>query len=172
MLVGGGVAVALLLGGAVYAARNGASPVANRDSGAPATSGAAGAPDSTVPPASPLSASLGAAPRPVGSVSERAPATPPAAAPRISYAGQLQKLWESVTDPASARQALKGLENYRSKALTRGDSAVVALIAGKAELFTGGAKRGCPILRRIDPAALRGDMKAELLEGLQTCEGS
>jgi hypothetical protein len=64
------------------------------------------------------------------------------------------------------------LGTYRSKVRTRADSAALALIAAKAALLTGGAAQGCGILRRIDPSALTGKMKAELIEGLQTCEGS
>lgn len=94
------------------------------------------------------------------------------AAPTSSrrYAGELHSLWESVADPASARQAEQRLGRYRGTVRTRADLAAVALIDAKAALLTGGAERGCGIMRRIDAAALSSKMRQELLEALATCE--
>ena len=108
-----------------------------------------------------------------GSVPVKSNADPVAVAPapRVSYAGPLGALLESVTDSASARQAERALEGYRSTVRTRGDSAAMLLVAAKAALLTGGAERGCGIMRQIDAAALTGRTKQEFLEALPTCEG-
>ena len=53
---------------------------------------------------------------------------------------------------------------------TRADVSAVALIEAKAALLTGGAERGCGIMRRIDAVALSNKMRQELLEALATCE--
>jgi hypothetical protein len=167
ILAGVGAAAVLLLGGAMYATRRG-DAATRRDSIA-----AAGAATDSVAPAQPSApASAPAEPPAAGSARRNAPTTAAAAPARVSYATALHAIWESVTDPASARQAERRLESYRSRVRTRADSAVVALIDGKAALLTGGAARGCSILRRIDSTALAGKLQAELREGLQTCEGS
>jgi hypothetical protein len=168
ILVGGGLAAVLLLGGAMYASRRDESPAVRLDTAAAARTAA----DSVAP--TQLSTPLPAAPGPEAVV-PAARSTLPAAVvpvPRVSYAAQLLAIWESVTGPESARQAQQRLKTYRSKVRTRADSAVVALIDGKAALLTGGATRGCSILRRIDSLALSESMQTELREGLQNCEGS
>ena len=99
---------------------------------------------------------------------------PAAVSPKggVSYTGALAQLLDSVTDAASAARAERLLVSYRSKVSTRGDSAAIELIAAKSALLTGGAVRGCGILKRIDPTALSGRLKRELLEALPNCEGT
>jgi serine/threonine-protein kinase len=99
-------------------------------------------------------------------------AGPAATPPATRVADAPGRAESGPVNPATARQAERVLGTYRSKVRTRADSAALALIAAKAALLTGGAAQGCGILRRIDPSALTGKMKAELIEGLQTCEGS
>ena len=164
-----GVVATLLLGGALYATQRGRSTVEQGDSAAaaaaPTGSMSTGASSSI---ASPLPTSVSAADsvpsRPAGGLAGVAPAS------SRSYAGELHSLWESVADPASARQAEQRLGRYRGTVRTRADVSAVALIEAKAALLTGGAERGCGIMRRIDAAALSNKMRQELLEALATCE--
>ena len=164
-----GVVGTLLLGGAVYATQRDRTTVVQGDSTAAARamtdSMPTGASSPVAPPLqtseSPTDSVTG---RPAGGLAGVAPTS------SSSYAGELHSLWESVADPASARQAEQRLGSYRGTVRTRADVAAVALIDAKAALLTGGAERGCGIMRRIDAAALSNKMRQELLEALATCE--
>lgn len=164
-----GVVGAMLLGGGVYATQRDRAAVVQGDS-----SGAARALTDSVPPAT--NSSIAPPPQSSKSLADRV-LVPPAGGPAgvspvssRSYAGELHSLWESVADPASARQAEQRLGRYRSTVSAPSDVAAVALIDAKAALLTGGAERGCGIMRRIDAAALSSKMRQELLEALATCE--
>ena len=164
-----GVVGTLLLGGVLYATQHDRSTPTQADSSATAramTDRMPTAARSTLAPPLPTSESPSdSVPvRPAGGVAGVAPAS------SRSYAGELHSLWESVADPASARQAEQRLGRYRGTVRTRADVAAVALIDAKAALLTGGAERGCGIMRRIDAAALSDKMRQELLEAIATCE--
>ena len=175
ILVGGGVAALLVLGGAVYAARReGDKRTAYGASAAPTvmtpvrdsvlSSVAKGLPSSGAK--GPTSNVQLAAPLPESStrVAEATRQSP-------SYAAELRRLYNTVADSVSADQAEKRLASYRSRSLTRSDSAAVALIAGKAALLVKGFTQGCGIMKRIDASALTGEMKQDLLVALKDCEG-
>ena len=163
-----GVVATLLLGGALFATQRGRSSVVQGDSAAAAAPTGPTPREASSSITSPRPASESAA----DSVTSRLAVGLAEVAPASSrsYAGELHSLWESVADPASARQAEQRLVRYRGTVRTQADVAAVALIEAKAALLTGGAERGCGIMRRIDAAALSSKMRQELLEALATCE--
>ena len=164
-----GVVGTLLLGGAVYATQRDRSTVVQGDSTAAARAMTDSMPTGA---SSPVAPPLQTSESPTDSVTVRPAGGLAGVAPTSSrsYAGELHSLWESAADPESARQAEQRLGRYRGSVRTRADVAAVALIDAKAALLTGGAKRGCGIMRRIDAAALSNKMRQELLEALATCE--
>ena len=171
ILIGGGVAALLVLGGAVYAAR--------REGDKRTAYGASAAPTVTTPvrDSVPSSGAKGLPSGPTSNVQLAAPL--PESSTRVaeatrqspSYAAELRRLYNTVADSVSADQAEKRLASYRSRSLTRSDSAAVALIAGKAALLVKGFTQGCGIMKRIDASALTGEMKQDLLVALKDCEG-
>jgi hypothetical protein len=153
ILVGSVAVGVILLGGAMFAVG---------DRGAAEAPGATGVPMSA-PPAG----------------SDPGPATlthtvtiPPAETPAVparSYYRELSSLFDSIGDSASAVRADRALAAYRSRVTTRSDSAAMQMIDAKVALLTGGAARGCDIMRKIDQAALSAGMKNELVQALPVC---
>jgi hypothetical protein len=157
----------------------GTAPIATPTTSAPpvgspvaATSGQTGAvvPDPMSGEADPLAVVPGArmprtpAPRPAGDV------TTPSSGK--SYADELRTLEESITDSGSAMAALRTVPILKSRVTLASDSAAVQFVEAKATMLTGGAAKGCALMRRIKRENLGAGWREQFTDGLQTCEGN